>query len=139
MNRRQEVATWVVGALLSAISAYKGHEQSEWLFELFVPATIVGTLIVFSLRDRSPVAPSLSNILRGGAAILALATILGESHRQGSEASSFLTTLGTEVDDAKDRADGVRAELDQMTASLAQLSSETEVLKSDVDELKSER
>lgn len=33
MNKRQEVATYVLGAVLAGVSWHNGEERGEWLFE----------------------------------------------------------------------------------------------------------
>jgi len=134
MNRRQSAAVYVVGVLLAAISAYHGEQDGEWLFASFLPVLMLGTLVVYALRDKAN-ATTANQVLKSGLglamAVIAFASALGEAR----DAKSDIARLEPEVDLATSSAEEARGEAEEAKREAEEAKNETEDLESRLSEL----
>jgi len=112
MNRRQEVAVYVVGVLLAGISAYNGHENEEWLFGAFVPVLILGLLAVYALRTRAPGAEAPADVLKKGLGVAIAVVIAAQLLTQVQRVQAQVSSVESEAQSAAATAEHVQSEVD---------------------------
>lgn len=113
MNKRQEVATYVLGAVLAGVSWYNGEHHGEWLFEYFVPLLLLGVLTIFGLRTRDDAKGPADRVLKGGLwillAVVAFGYLNGRIHSAAYDASEAIEHADNQASDLDSRVDALEA------------------------------
>lgn len=118
MNRRQEIAAWIVGVVLAGISAHHGLEQDEWLFAYFVPVVALGPLVVHSLRDRASPAPSSDQLLKKTLGLVLIVALFGHL-KQRADAHDGDSAYGfSESSNTSSRIEELEQKVDELETRL---------------------
>ena len=124
MNKRQDIATWVLGIALALVSSYNGERHSDWMFGAFVPILIVGTLIVYSLRTRTPEQPASAAILKGGVGLVLAVSLLAYLEQRNQR-------VAWEADEARTEAESAKHQVDEVQSTVSELESKVRGLEID--------
>ncbi len=121
MNKRQEIAVWVLGVVLAAISAYEGSRGGGWIFEAFVPVLIIGVLVVNTLRTRSQASPSDVELLKKGLGVVLLVSLFGHLDHRARMAQWEGGEAREEAEHAKSGVEELRSSVDDLESKVRHL------------------
>lgn len=129
MNRRQEIALWVVGCIAATVSGVEGQENGDWFFTYLVPVLIVGALLLFSLRTRT----ATTGVNKATAAKILLLVLLfgyvrhrlsfiedsiGEAASGARELQAAIYEVKSETEDTKAAVSDVELKVDEIVDDL---------------------
>lgn len=118
MNRRQEIALYVTGLTLAIISWAQGAHGHEWLFELFVPALIVGVLVIYAVRDRSVGSAAAEKVLKGGMWVLLVVASIGYLDTRADKSAWTVREVAESAEESARRA---QSEVNELASKVREL------------------
>src|SRR5262245_23108139 len=133
MNKRQEIALWIIGLILAAVCAGNGSEDGDWFFAQAIPLVIIGALVLYRLRSPSTKQPGVTATVAALAVCLGLAGIRAghEADQHAGSVSWDLEMLDYRVGDAEelgtnldDRIEDIESKQDDLEYMIHDLRSD---------------
>lgn len=131
MNRRQEIALWVLALLLAGPLLRDALDElggEQFFPKLFEPVLILAPLVVYSLRTRSAASPTSSKTAAGVVVLVLLAGVSVHVGRRLEAAESAADGAASKADEAESQISEVGDAVNVLTTEVSELSEKVDAL-----------